>query len=174
MRDKGPAGSDRGFHGDNAPVPEVSMANAATYEQLIACWGTLMTRLNSSAPPETTQRDPLKQCLGRAYQCFRGERFACDTAVKDIFSKDDFLKQLSELGIPENFLLQTVRVGALKSALKETEDAPHSHVILVPDGRVKEGFPPGETNLDGFSWANEQLRLLGVQKKEAAKNQIVR
>ena len=194
--------------GDFSPIPmdrerkveisgelKNSMLQAATYEQLFACWAELKIYLDASHSDGVKQWGSVIQNLDVVYRCFQPNgRYACDTPVKAIFDTEEKLQELEMLGIPQEFLLQTVRVGAIKSMLLGVESAPHESLKLYSDGTFarettakieadKLEDPEKErqrlielledslrnVNIDGFTWANEKLRELALQKQEATK-----
>lgn len=168
---------------------EQAMRRAATYEELLTCWSALNTEL--------TQRKAAGEIMGEAertlnhmFTSISKPPYECDSAAKRLFEEPELRQRLVEMNIPEEFVLHTVRVGALKGALTNVERTPSQSVALYGDAsmqRVTENKISSErledpederkrlvdmirriqseSTLDGYSWANDQLRLLGEAKK---------
>lgn len=165
------------------------LSRAASFEGLQRCWAVIQRNLDTErfrAAGEVT--DVLKFVAG----CFTKPPYACDAGVKQIWAKAELRAQLKGLGIPEEFLLHTVRVGALKEVLASVEVSPHQAVRLPVDGTVMRGTSEviengrldnpaeeikrlitllrrvqSEPTLDGYSWANNELNSLAEVRAAA-------
>ncbi|HLD31251.1 MAG TPA: hypothetical protein VJB41_03620 [Patescibacteria group bacterium] len=167
---------------------ENPIEKAGSYEELIVCWERI---INSLDPEQVKKWGTIDSCLKIMYDCFCKPGYGCDSAAKQIFDQEGYSERLEQLGIPEEFLLHTVRVGALKGMLYRVEKSPKNPVDLPYDGtssrlarqRLNEGVledPEAEIkrligmfgqslavpNLDGYSWANGRLEELDKQRRE--------
>lgn len=166
-----------------------AMAKAGTYEELLACWINVKSYIDT-LPDTIKQHGSMAKNLDLAFRCFSEPPYACDSGVKFIF--EDNSAELEKSGIPKEFLLQTVRVGAIKSMLCDVERSPQRFVSLHSDGttsrliseQVRNGRlndPEEERkrlldllnealrtpNIDGLGWANRHFAILDKEKKEA-------
>lgn len=164
-----------------------AMAKAATYEELLACWMNVKVYIDTL--PDAMKQTGMAKNLDLVIRCFMKPPYACDSGVKFIF--EDNSAELEKSGVPKEFLLQTVRVGAIKSMLSDVERYPHqfvsvqfdgtaSHFISkeVKDGRVDDPEEERQRliellnsalhtpNIDGMGWANREFAILDEQKKQ--------
>ncbi len=178
-----------------ARTPETSTVAAGTYEGLLLTWEELKTRINQLPKEDLEKSNSIGQLLNLAYKCFCRPPYECDSAVKRIFEEEGLLQKLEQLEIPPEFLLQCVRVGAIKSILSRVESSPQEPVVLNSDGtqarimsdRIKKGREADsaaeekrlanlvyealyEPSLDGYSWANQKLR--GAKEAKAREEKL--
>ena len=176
---------------------KTQMMAAATYEELAACWESLAAEQNfgdeiTSRGLKSTPEESVMSQLQNTRLIFTRSPYACDSAIKTIFEDQHMSSVLERMGIPQEFLLQTVRIGAIKSLLVDAERARHRPVTLFADGTMtreisaamysgKLDDPEKEQErlkqivlqtlasptLDGISWANTHLANIQKEKKEA-------
>lgn len=172
------------FRADHIPNPtelENLLRRAATFDGLQTCWEVVRRSFDT---PRFLQNGEVRDLLKLVADCFSKPPYECDSGVKKIWEGPELRAQLKELGVPEEFLLHTVRVGALKGALARAEAAPDRAVPLPADGTVmyeivkvlgnRLSDPAAENSrllsiirdvlaqptLDGYSWANAELDKL--------------
>ncbi|MBU0577759.1 hypothetical protein KJ742_00885 [Patescibacteria group bacterium] len=133
-----------------------SMKEAGTYDELSSCWQHLADEVDLKAD---TQYGSFLYWLELAHRCFtKAQHPACDSGVKGVFESEEYLSKLDKMGIPREFLLQSVRVGALMNQLYFIQgDNRHNPVQNFVDA-------------DGYSWADGQLIVLS-RDKEAARGE---
>lgn len=142
-----------------------AMLQAGDMEKIRECWHSLSKELNFDGKwiePEFIQKEgfsveqertDLKYFLNQIFNLIQRPNCACDSFVKAIFENDLLLSELDEAGIPCEFLLQTVRVTALTAQLQSISgDSKH----LPVDNYV---------DINGYSWANEELSKLPHARK---------
>ncbi len=136
------------------------MLEAGRYEELLSSWKQLAQEADFESVPAglpTEEGRDLRYWLNYAYGCFSKQNAACDSAVKQIWQNQKFLAELDAMNIPREFLLQTVRVGALKDQMEIISgEGKHRAVELYVD-------------LNGYSWANGELIKLQTEKTEQKK-----
>lgn len=172
---------------------KAQMLAAGTAEKLTACWQNLYQEANLEKHPgyagTINSPDALAILLRQTHQCFVGsDRFACDIPVKRLWEIEAAMTELDQSGIPREFLLQTVRVGALKELLASMSGpGRHDPHNLHTDGTINRqkreatdrgehvGYagndhadPAGSLNLDGYAWANRELGKIKSEKIAAA------
>ncbi len=185
------------FRPDHQPTPaelESLLLRAGTFEGLQSCWSIVLSSLETPAFQQTGEVTHWLKLVGNS---FSKPPHECDTGVKQIWAQPELRVQLKDLGVPEEFLLHTVRVGALKGALTSIEKSPHEPVRLYSDGTVgrdtdqiidHEQFSDpaaergrlikmihrqqSEPTLDGYSWANAQLGVLAEAKVTAKATEV--
>lgn len=185
------SGGDPFPHIDTQKGYEQSMRSAKTYDQIVACWQEIMNRLDSEE--QTMKYSEIIPLLRMLYSCFSRPPYECDSAAKEIFDDEKIQSELKDLQISEQFILNTVRIGALKGLLFRIESNPHTPVSLPYDGTIVRGIhtevedeelsePQDEIkrlksiifriseqpNLDGYSWANAKLDALKEQERMAS------
>ncbi len=188
----GPGGP--GIKKEGGQTIENSMVSAATYEQLLSVWTELNKQLDFL---QATEYKTLVSRLRNVFTCFGKSPFECDSSVKNIFENDKLRRELKNAGISEEFLLHTVRMGAIKGVQAQIERNPDQPVELHPDGtmfrliieQIEGGrlTDPKEKRerlallirqiantptLDGYSWANQELKTLEEKKKTAQKGKL--
>lgn len=130
------------IHVESKVVPTAlgdRMQKGASHEQLLEIWSQLEEVLDLKT------ESPLQKALNRVHHSLK--RGACDTYVKDIFENPGLLEELEALGIPKEFLLQCVMVGALVDQL---------NLMSYQNQNIEPQTLWLETN--GWSWANEELK----------------
>jgi hypothetical protein len=129
------------------------MAKGASYEELLGLWNQLGEHVDLKA------ENPLSKELELVYRCL--QKGACDSGVRNIFRQPTLLNELEALGIPREFLLQCVMVGALVDQLNLLKRGDFKTNRVEPQKLWLE--------VNGWDWANEELQKLGqaAQKREA-------
>lgn len=183
-----------GTRKEDTKTPENSMANLATYEQLLSAWEEINEGLD---PAQISQHGTLAFYLKNIYSCFTRPPFECDSGVKSIFENTKLREGLKGAGIAEEFLLHTVRMGAIKGIQTRLERTPGQPVELYSDGtmsrlmsqeiesgRLESAEAERERlvriirrlettpTLDGYSWANQGLKVLEEEKKNAQNGKL--
>jgi hypothetical protein len=136
-----------------------TLKTAGAYDELRNGW----IELGQALALNDKEVGSLKRLLFTTMSCFlKAESPACDSAVKAIFENEKHLQALQEFGIPAQFLLQCVRVGALKGYLSQAEQQPGNAITF---------FYGSDADVDGFMWANEKLVELARKQQEEKKVQ---
>ncbi len=175
---------------DNIPAKTTieQMASANTYEQLLDCWAGLVGTLDKDL---VENWGTLEFNIKNLYSTFSKPPFACDGIAKNIFENEDLLSKAAEMKIPKEFLLQTVRVGAVKDLQSRIEKSSKEPVRLYPDGTVSRVFREevelgklenqdeeikrlrnllskvmDTPNMDGFTWANNEIKEISDTKRK--------
>ncbi len=171
---------------------EQLMRAASTYEELITCWDDIKNRIEA-LPDNEKESGSLASALLFLHRTFSEPPHECDTWAKEIFENEQLRTALREFHIPEEFLLHTVRIGALKGMLQRVGEKPGLPVELPYDGtmvrKIDEEVDSGKLedpnaenerlesiirniqyhpNLDGYSWANQQLTVLQKERDAGA------
>jgi len=144
-----------------SPALKSKMLAAGSYEELLKCWKQLAEEFDLKPLPKwgtTEDKDRnLRYWLTFAHQCFSQPNCACDTAIKQIW--ENKLSELTGTGIPKEFLLQTVRVGALQDQLNGISSKERHKAMM------------NTVDVNGYTWANQELLKLENEKKEQVKVQ---
>lgn len=143
---------------ENSQISEAlkqEMQQARDYQQLTTSWQKLNQEWALQYPSKN-EASALEKSLTLISICFckTDGHNACDSGAKQIWNNPDALQQLKNSGIPLTFILQSVRIGAIR----EQEALISQTLEPVSDGR----------EINGFNWANEQLVIL---KQEAESQQ---